>query len=506
VLWIALYLPEWSLQAALSGALQPMHALPMVIAEGPAQRLQVCAANAVARAGGIEIGMPIAAARAREAGLLVLPRQIDKEQRALRQLAMALLPFSPLLAFEPARVMSRKADAPSVHEGLSLEVSTTLKLFGGLAALLGRLRACVKALGVRAVPGIAPTPLAAWLLAKSAAQGCGARPCEEAQDLAASLADVPLVYFDWPPATQQHLHGLGFARVRDLMRQPRAGLRKRLGETVVDDLDRALARLPDAREPYVPPEQFTQTLDLLFDTADAARLMSPLRRLLEAMEGFLRARGRAARAVRVDFIHGRHAQTALEFGARIPIAAAERWETLLRERLLAQPLSARVSALRVVLLDHAPQPATNESWLPATERTHEDWQRLIDRLVSRLGERRVFGVAVVNDHRPEAAWAVHRCGEKRIERPVVKADLSQRLRRPLLLLTQARSLTVLDGAPQLRGALRLIAGPERIDTGWWDGRPVARDYYIATNREHELLWIYRDYRFGRRWFLQGVFA
>jgi protein ImuB len=505
MLWIALYLPEWSLQAALTGALQQMHALPIVIAEGSAQRPQVRAANAVARTAGIEIGMPIAAARAREAGLLVLPRDIDKERRALTQLATALTPFSPVLTFEPARPVSRKMGETPVYEGVSLEVSTTLKLFGGIGTLMGRLREAVKAQGFRAVPGIAPTPRAAWLLAKTAAHYSGVRFCRETQDLPARLADVPLAFFDWPFETQQHLNGLGFTRVRDLVRQPRAGLKKRLGETVVDDLDRALGQLPDAREPFVAPEHFSQTLELLFDTTDADRLIRFLRRLLNTMEAYLRARSRAARAIRIDLVHGRAAQTALEFGARSPIASAERWEKLLRERLMAQPLSASVSALRLTLTDHAPLPGTNESWLPTPERTNEDWQRLIDRFTSRLGEGRVFGVAVANDHRPEAAWGAHRPGEKRTDAVALPPPL-HRVRRPLLLLTQAKSLTVFDGAPQHRGALQLLAGPERIETGWWDGKPVARDYFIATNRERELLWIYRDYRFGRQWFLQGVFA
>jgi hypothetical protein len=52
------------------------------------------------------------------------------------------------------------------------------------------------------------------------------------------------------------------------------------------------------------------------------------------------------------------------------------------------------------------------------------------------------------------------------------------------------SLCAVDGAaaaaardgnrPWLDGPLALGAGCERIDTGWWDGQPVARDYYVAV--------------------------
>mgnify|MGYP000057601428 FL=1 len=29
------------------------------------------------------------------------------------------------------------------------------------------------------------------------------------------------------------------------------------------------------------------------------------------------------------------------------------------------------------------------------------------------------------------------------------------------------------------GPLTLLAGPERIESGWWDGGDVKRDYFIA---------------------------
>jgi protein ImuB len=45
----------------------------------------------------------------------------------------------------------------------------------------------------------------------------------------------------------------------------------------------------------------------------------------------------------------------------------------------------------------------------------------------------------------------------------------------------------LDGRP-----LRLLSGPERIESGWWDGEAVARDYFIAGDEEGALLWVYRQ--------------
>jgi protein ImuB len=55
----------------------------------------------------------------------------------------------------------------------------------------------------------------------------------------------------------------------------------------------------------------------------------------------------------------------------------------------------------------------------------------------------------------------------------------------------------------------LREGPERIESGWWDGHDVRRDYFVAESPAGEVAWIYRDHRYGTddgEWFLHGVFA
>ena len=75
-------------------------------------------------------------------------------------------------------------------------------------------------------------------------------------------------------------------------------------------------------------------------------------------------------------------------------------------------------------------------------------------------------------------------------------------------------------------ALQLLAGPERLETGWWDADGLAlRDYFIAQRPGGALVWVYRHRladggRVGRVdpaghagpagaapvWFLHGLFA
>jgi protein ImuB len=54
--------------------------------------------------------------------------------------------------------------------------------------------------------------------------------------------------------------------------------------------------------------------------------------------------------------------------------------------------------------------------------------------------------------------------------------------------------------------LRLLGEPERIETGWWDGGDIARDYYTAIDLHGVRLWIFRERAAPHRWFLHGVFG
>jgi protein ImuB len=63
-----------------------------------------------------------------------------------------------------------------------------------------------------------------------------------------------------------------------------------------------------------------------------------------------------------------------------------------------------------------------------------------------------------------------------------------------------------NGLPRRRGALRLLGDPERIESGWWDGREIERDYYVAVDIHGVRLWVFRERAAPHRWFLHGLFG
>ena len=227
--------------------------------------------------------------------------------------------------------------------------------------------------------------------------------------------------------------------------------------------------------------------------------MFPLRRMLVELEGYLRGRGAGVQRLVLSMRHVRRARTRLALEFASPEREAEFILAIAREKLSRLALVAPTHALELqadALLPYAPREGT---WLPGAREQAVDRQRLVERLAARLGNERVFALALADDHRPERAWARGAVAARPRCQPAHVA-------RPAWLLARPHRLVSRDGHPTLQGDLTFAAGPERIEAGWWDGEEVRRDYYVATNARGECYWIFREHRDPEAWYLHGIFA
>ena len=78
------------------------------------------------------------------------------------------------------------------------------------------------------------------------------------------------------------------------------------------------------------------------------------------------------------------------------------------------------------------------------------------------------------------------------------------------MLPEPTLLSTHDGHPLHQGKLALLAGPERLETGWWDEDGIARDYYTAVSPCGVGLWVFRSREPGQGgrsgWYLHGFFG
>jgi len=523
--WLALAFAALPLQLA-QRALDPALArtLALVVVDGSAQRAAVLACNDRACQAGIGPGMKLAAARALARDLVVAVHDPTREQAALQQLACWAYQFSAQVVLFP----------PHEGAGLSIETGASARLFGGHAALRRRIVEGLRQLGYRASDAAAGVPAAARLLARAraagagppraaaaAAQGAGpSRPQPVTGEvLRARLAGLPLELLGWDAPAIETLHTLGQHRIGDLWALPRASFARRFGAQRLLDLDRLLGTVADPQVCFVPPQRFAARLDLPADLADIEGLLPALQHLLQLLEGFLRGQGSGATALQLRAIHSpRRTQvrppTAVALALALPERDPQRLLGLFRERLARVSLPEAAICLELELERMAAWVPLPASFLPPAPQAAqaEETLHLAETLHARLGPQGVFRLQPLSDHRPERAYRLLELAPAAAAVPAVAPPAHQR---PLLLLPRPRRLQAAAGTrdgPRYGGPLVLLAGPERIEAGWWDigaaPQPavVQRDYFVARNGRGQTLWIYRELVAPHEWFLHGFFA
>jgi protein ImuB len=430
--------------------------------------------------------MVLGAAFALVPELAVRERDETAEARALSAVAAWAGQYTPVVSLVPS--------------GVLLEVEGSLGLFGGVEGLAERVEEGVSSLGYRAASSLAPTPLAAEFLARA---GQAVRLADLGR-LEAVLAPLGLDVLDLPAGDRDALRGIGLRTLGDCLRLPRPGLLRRFGRPLVETLDRALGRVADPRPPFVPSPRFATRLELPAEVSAAELLLFAAHRLLLELEGFLRARGGGAERLRFHLFHRQGEPTHVEVGLASPGRDPRRLLGLLRERLTQTPLPGPVGALSLEVSDLSPLSPRSRDLFEGEGEGGQDGVRLVERLRARLGEEAVRGLCLVADHRPERAfqWGESSQGETPRRGVAPEGETPRRGvsggLRPLWLLPEP--------APLQREGLTLICGPERVESGWWDGADAVRDYFVAEDSGGSRLWVFRERRGDRRWFVQGIFG
>jgi protein ImuB len=415
---------------------------------------------------------------------------------ALQRLARRALHYTPRVSLEPP-------------DGLLLEVQGSLHLFAGVTGLRRAFTEECRRLGVASVLAFAPTPLAALTLARAG------RPHAvlDAAQLIGQLAALPLTTLRWPEQVLGRLARSGVRTIGAALRLPRGGFARRFGTTQLATLDALTGRTRDLRAAFRARVRFRRRREFLFELESHPAIRAALGPLMAELGAFLTERQCSLLELECRLEHRHAPPTCCVLRLAAPLADAQHLAALLGERLekLSLPEPVRGCELRTATL--VPQrPDSLQLWQPGEHGggLSSEASELIERLRARLGEEAIHGLTLLEGHRPEKAWGKTAPPANGAAHPAPRSRTAQRSlpasRRPLWLLPAARSLTVRDGLPRRRGPLRLLGEPERIETGWWDGEEVARDYYAAADSHGVLLWVFRERQAPHGWYLHGVFG
>ncbi len=551
MLWTCLLLPSLPLDVFARAHTPADAARPFAVTTG-GHYPRVVAANAAAIEAGVCAEQLVSAALALAPDLVLRDRDPGAEAAALAALATWATQFTPAVSLAPP-------------DAVLAEIGGSLRLFGGLPRLSVHFTRGAHDLGYAARLAFAPTPTAALFFARAGENGVsgngvrstfpqapndilrqsgrksGPDPISGSDPIFAALAPLPLAHLGLDAAALATLAAAGITTFGQACALPRAALARRVGADLPVILDRARGLIADPRLPFVPPPRYEGRLELPAAVESVEALAFAVNRLVHELAGWLLGRGLGAVELSLALAHERH--VALRAGtpathARFALAAPAREPAhlimVLRERLARVALPAPVVAITLASEATAPLAGRNLGLLPGDEALAT--VPLIDRLRARLGDDAVTRVVPHAEHRPERAWksrakygfpanleaTAARAGkvvsdptfpaQKKSAAPdprttagAAKACPLPDAPRPLWLLAEPEPLGHrLEARPWV-----LRDGPERIESGWWDGADVRRDYFVAENPRGEQVWIYRDHRYGSddgEWFLHGLFA
>jgi protein ImuB len=516
MLWIGVHLPLLSLESFAS-TLGPHQAdRPLALIE----EHRVVQADAAAQARGVRPGIKRATALALAPELLLGQADHRRDAEALQAVAHAALAFTPAVACndEPGRA------------GVRLEVQASLRYFGGLQALLQRLQQALAPLGHQLQIATAPTALGAALLAQWRSDLTLGPHSTDLLQLRRWLDEAPVWLLGPGREHWDALQGMGLRTLSDLRKLPRSGVARRFSPELLNDLDRARGDMPEPHAWITLPPRFDSRLELFARADTSAQVLAGARMLLARLVAWAQAGHGRIPSFRLRMHHeARHrsdsstpSSTALEVALAEPATDADYLQQLLAERLGRLPLAAPALELSLHCDELVPGAAPNGELFPTRASQGTGLTRLIERLQARLGREQVCSLRPVADHRPERATVVEPADAAEASRAGTGAPdarlllpappIDGRVSRPVWLLPEPLPLPERAGQPWFEGRpLQFLAGPERIESGWWDGGLVTRDYFIAGQHDGALLWLFCErvpqaQARTNGWFLHGRFA
>lgn len=452
--------------------------------------------------------------------LICRPADIEADARALTALAVWAERWSPSVSVDPAG---------EGLEGLFLDLTGAAHLFGGEAVLLTQIRDRLAEAGARARVAMAPTPGAAWALARwGEAEGDGCIAVDET--IRNLLAPLPVEALRVDDRTLTQARRFGLKRIGDLYPMPRAGLARRFrdgdGVGLVQRLDQALGFAGEALTPVRPPPKYRAWQAWMEPVGDIEGVDARLTELAADLSTPLVRDGQGAKALTLTGFRSDGGTTSLSVRMGRPGRDAGIWLRLFREAGLGR-LELGFGLDAMMLTADAVEPMTARQGALESEaeaKQAESLAALIDRLTARLGEDRVLTPEAVDSWLPERAERWRPALGRRLSTPEGGA------RRPILLLDPPEPVEALaelpDGAPvrftwrRLSRRVTRSDGPERLSPEWWRPRPDdrqarTRDYYRVEDEAGGRYWLFREGLYGREysgaaeerapsWWMHGV--
>jgi protein ImuB len=398
-------------------------------------------------------------------------------------------------------------------DGLILDITGCAHLWGGELPYLQDITRKIQLLGYHVKTAIADTIGAAWALAHYA-------PLDNIieQDLyAENILTLPPVSLRLENNISERLHKLGLREIRDLLRLPRASLRRRFGDPLMKRLNQAFGIEEEILDPIMPVELYVERLNSMEPIQTRKGIEIALQTLLESICTRLAREQKGLRAAiftcyRED---GKNAEISIQTNS--PSHHVVHLYKLFENDISTISPGSGIDVFALTASKVEDLPAAQEKiWqVPGGGLQDQSISELYDRLTAHKDVIAVHRYLPVEHHLPEKSFKLaESLAEQTTQR--WKSDLP----RPLYLLSPPELIEVTAPIPDYppmfflyqgqRHKIIKADGPERIEQEWWIQRGRHRDYYIVEDEEGKRYWLFRSGHYDEektyKWFIHGFFS
>jgi len=480
-LWLAVCLPMLALEVLG----KDKHSKPCAVTEEVGSKQFIHTASPSAGKFKVVNGMSLSAA-------YILCPDLDAQrinsflqQQRLEQLTAWALKFSSRISINPPC-------------SFILELGGSSLYFGSVENIQGKIaHALKKDWRHDCHLAISPTAAASLLLAKSNKELI----VDDKNELRSALGDLSVGLLPLNKKLRGQLNKTGVRMLRDLWRLPPATLSQRFGSDFTHYLDRVLGNAPDIFTSYQMPKYFEEVQDIGYEIQNYNQLLPYTDILLQSLHDFLLKNDVYPNTFIFYFQHEQHIPTTIRIDLRQTLRDTKHYALLLSTKISQITLAAPVIAIKLVaetlhaFTSKTPGLFVEDNFVSDSGKNID---ALIEQLIARLGSEMITGLRPYDDHRPEYAYKENDSSSEKYE--IINRP------RPFWLLEQPKKLLKKNNQLYHKSLIRFSAGPERIETGWWDCHDIQRDYYIGIDELAGCLWFFHDLKEKNKWYLHGLFG
>ncbi len=551
-----LWLPNWPIQRLV--AVEPeLRCQRLVLFRRDSRRGRlVSAASPLAQRAGIRVGMPISRAEMGDCYLREHDSTVDRQ--ALEELTERLNEFSPMVGLESADEKSSRSSSRSSRHSIGhlsgrsstrsgaspdttmdwkpssilFDLTGISRLFGGEENLARQLFERIQQLGYVPRLAIADTIGVAWGVSHFGTTGWSVIPPADHQ----AWSGLPLDALRLSAATVDTLQQLGLQRIDQLLLLPRDQLAMRFGDEIHRRLDQALGARPETFQAHRSTIDFSATQALEYPLTHRETIEITIGRMVQDICQQLRSRQQAGQQWCIHLVGTEQDPLRISVGLFRATTNPQELMPLIQMQLDHQlqqsnrsgrsrlPLAVeeiQVRATSVVLMVRYQRQLFDDP--PGMDQ--QSLADLVNRLSNRLGQQKVLAARLRSGAQPEYAFEYRPLidRKRRSHKRAIRSSTSVThvAGRPLRILTPAFPINVVPNQRTSNCAMQACPlqtfrtekqtfqvvqgwGPERIETGWWRGLMVVREYWRIEVASGQQFWLYQNLR-DQSWFLQGEF-